>query len=78
MLTASEAASRLDVSISLIYQLCKDQILRHYRIGGRGKRGSIRIEEAEVERYLSDCLKQEKIPLTAPLKHISLGNETRR
>jgi excisionase family DNA binding protein len=51
MLTPKEAAKQLEVSVSLIYQLCNEGRLAHYRFGGRGRRGSVRIEEADLAAY---------------------------
>lgn len=45
-----EAAKRLEVSVTLIYELCHAGKLPHARIGlGRG---TIRIAESDVEAYL--------------------------
>jgi excisionase family DNA binding protein len=72
MLTPRQAADRLGVSLSLIYQLCKEQVLRHFRLGGRGKRGRIRIEEGELERYRTSCLRQEVLVPQVTLRHLKL------
>jgi excisionase family DNA binding protein len=76
MLTPRQAANRLGVSPSLVYQLCDERVLKHYRIGGKGKRGRIRIEEAEVERYRESCLRDaSQLVAVPPLKHLSLDRE---
>ena len=73
MLTPRQAANRLGVSQSLVYQLCNELVLQHYRIGGKGKRGRIRIEEEEVERYRQSCLRDASQAVhLPPLKHLSL------
>ena len=74
MISPREAATRLGVSISLVYQLCREMALKHYRIGGRGKRGRILIEESELDRYRAACERDSQLPSPLlPLKHISLG-----
>lgn len=72
MLTPSQAAKRLGVSLSLVYDLCRELVLKHYRFGGKGRRGRILIEEGEVERYRLACLRDPAPPLP-PLKHLTLG-----
>jgi excisionase family DNA binding protein len=76
MLTPRQAADRLGVSLSLVYQLCDELTLAHYRVGGKGKRGRIRIDEAEVERFRESCLREASPPIPT-LKHLSLDG-TRR
>ena len=71
MLSAKEVACKLGVSLSLVYQLCKDRQLKHFRLGAQGKRGSIRIEEAEVTRYLAERIQVELAP-SVQFKHLSL------
>ncbi len=73
MLTPRQAAEWLGVSQSLVYQLCKEMVLEHSRLGGRGKRGRIRIEEAEVERYRRSCLREAPPLVSVPsLKHLKI------
>ena len=55
MLSPQQASEQLGVSLSLIYQLCKRGHMKHFRFGVPGKRGHIRIEESEVERYRTAC-----------------------
>ena len=76
LLCPREVANRLGVSLSLVYQLCKDRKLRHYRLGGQSRRGSIKIEESEVQRYLGECMRIETVPDTAQFKHIDLSSNT--
>jgi excisionase family DNA binding protein len=52
MLTVRQVADRLRVSASLVYSWCEDHLLPHYRMGGKGKRGKILIEEAVLEAFL--------------------------
>jgi excisionase family DNA binding protein len=51
-LTPKQAAERAGVSLSLIYQLCEERRLTHYRIGGRGKRGKILIAPDDLDAFL--------------------------
>jgi len=74
MLTVKELASRLGISPSLVYALCDAGVIAHTRHGRPGKRGCIRIEETEAERYREQC-KGEGRHRPAPmiLKHLKLG-----
>lgn len=74
MLTVKQVAERLRISASLVYSWCEDQILPHYRMGGKGKRGKILIEEAALDAFLQSR-KVEGKPVDASslgLKHITL------
>jgi len=74
MLTVKQVAERLRISASLVYSWCEDQILPHYRMGGKGKRGKILIEEAALDAFLQSR-KVESKPVDASslgLKHITL------
>jgi excisionase family DNA binding protein len=48
-LSVREAARRVGVSASLVYQWCSDGTLPHYRLGGNGKRGKIVIDPTELD-----------------------------
>ena len=48
-------------------------LLKHYRFGGKGRRGCIRIEEADLDAFLAACLHEIKTPVP-PLKHIRLNH----
>ncbi len=52
MLTVKQVAARLRISASLVYSWCDDHLLPHYRMGGKGKRGKILIEEAALDAFL--------------------------
>lgn len=74
MLTVKQVAARLRISPSLIYSWCEDHILPHYRMGGKGKRGKILIEEAVLDTFLQSR-KVESGAGDSPvldLKHITL------
>jgi excisionase family DNA binding protein len=73
-LTPKKAAERVGVSVSLVYEWCQDKRVPHYRCGGRGRRGRILIEDADLDAFLT-TLRVEARPggvgLPA-LKHINL------
>lgn len=70
-LTAKQAADRARVSVSLIYQWCAERRLRHLRVGARGRRGKILIEEEDLEAFLLACEVAESDLLDdTDLKHI--------
>ncbi|MCA9073983.1 MAG: helix-turn-helix domain-containing protein [Planctomycetaceae bacterium] len=76
MLTVQDVAQRLRVSPQIVYALIAKGRLVAHRIGlGRG---TIRVEEAELRRYLDTC-KQQHAPQPASrsrkrirLRHIKL------
>jgi hypothetical protein len=55
MLTVKQAATRIGVSEALVYGWCSVGLLPHFRLGGRGKRGGIRIAEPDLETFLQGC-----------------------
>lgn len=74
MLTPKTAAERLGVSISLVYSLCSSGVLPHFRFGNKNRRGSVRIDEAELQAYVERCRRE--VSASAPLlslRHINLG-----
>ncbi len=71
-LTPKQAAAHAVVSLSLVYQWCQDGVLVHYRLGRQGKRGRIRIEEADLVAFLETCRKEADAPGPIRLKHIQL------
>ena len=75
MLTVKQVAERLRISASLVYSWCEDHLLPHYRMGGKGKRGKILIEEAALDAFLQSRRVEGK-PVDASslgLKHITLS-----
>jgi excisionase family DNA binding protein len=52
-LTIKQAAERTGMSTSLLYQLCAERRLPHFRLGREGKRGKILIEEADLDAFLA-------------------------
>ena len=73
-LSVAEAAEQLDVSPSLVYQWCAEKRLPHFRLGRRGRRGTIRIQVDELSEFMK-CLRVESAasdePALGKLKHIS-------
>lgn len=71
-LTPAEAARAAKVSVSLIYQLCAERRLPHYRVGGTGRRGKIVIDEAELIEFLRSCRvdSSDLAEDDGPLRHI--------
>jgi len=53
LLTVKEAAQRADVCVALVYGWCQSGVLAHLRLGGQGRRGCIRIEEADLQAFLA-------------------------
>ena len=76
MLTAKQAAERLGVSDSLIYEWCSTGQLVHFRFGRKGKRGKLLIDEKDLDAFLAACRQEVKpqIPEAPPLKHIRLSH----
>lgn len=54
MLTVKEAAQKLRVSKSLVYEWCKDRRLAHVRLGRNGKRGRILIRIDDLHRLMTE------------------------
>lgn len=73
MLSVKQAAAKAGVSDSLVYAWCQSGGLRHSRFGRPGKRGCIRIAEADLDGFLTGC-QQDGRPPAAPLvlKHVAL------
>lgn len=66
-MTVKQAAQRIGISVSLVYELCRLHIIKHTRHGRPGKRGTIRISLEAIEIYLSDC---QSVQSKEPLKYI--------
>lgn len=74
MLSVKQAAARAGVSDSLVYAWCQSGGLRHSRFGRPGKRGCIRIAEADLDAFLAGCRHDGRPPaVTLTLKHVTLG-----
>ena len=74
MLTVKQVSQRLRISASLVYSWCEDRILPHYRMGGKGKRGKILIEEVALDAFLLSRKVEGKAgdDSSLDLKHITL------
>jgi excisionase family DNA binding protein len=57
-MTVREAAEKLEVSQSLVYRLIEERRLSCVRIGQKGRRGAIRIREADLAEFLRQCQNQ--------------------
>lgn len=75
LLTVKEAAERLGCPPALVYLLCAERKLAHVRL--RTARGTIRVEEADLETFLAGC-KVEAHSLPEDLKHIRVSTGARR
>jgi excisionase family DNA binding protein len=71
-MTVREAAAKIGVSASLVYELCREGVLRLTRHGRPGKRGTIRISEEAVAEYVAGCQQQGRPHAALPLRHITL------
>lgn len=72
-LTPKQAADKVGVSQNLIYLLCREGRLPHYRIGADGRRGRILIDPADLDAFQAAC-KQDGGPAAAAapaLKHVT-------
>ncbi len=74
-MTVAEAAQKIGISASTLYQQVAARKISHYRVGGK-----IVFSEADVDAYLASCRVAAVAPqaTAAPrvdvkLKHISLG-----
>ncbi|MCI0458329.1 MAG: helix-turn-helix domain-containing protein [Gemmataceae bacterium] len=75
MLSVKEAAKRWGVSAALIYGWVESGELPHYRLGASGRRGTIRIAEADMEAFLAARKRGGSLPsppAPRPFKHVRL------
>ncbi len=70
LLTPKEAADRIGVSSSLVYQWCDERRLPHYRMGGKGRRGKILIAPKDLDAFLASCRVTEPPDEDGPLTHL--------
>ncbi len=73
-MTVQQVAKQLEISASLVYELCHAGVIACTRHGRPGKRGTIRIAEEAVQAYLASC-KGEARPRAGPalnLRHVKL------
>ena len=72
-LSVKQAAERVGVSESMIYQWCHERRLAHLRLGTGGRRGKILIEEADLDAFVNAQRVEAGEASTAPaLKHIKI------
>jgi len=72
LLTVREAAEIAAISLSLMYAILESRALPHIRLGRAGRRGTIRIAEDDLERYLQNCRREGRPAAVdeGPLKHL--------
>lgn len=59
------------VSKALVYLWISERRFPHYRVGGRGKRGKVLIEEDEFKSFLATCRVDEgELAEDGELRHI--------
>jgi excisionase family DNA binding protein len=73
LISVKAAAKKIGVSQALVYQLCAEGTLPHYRVGGKGKRGKIVIDPNELESYFQARRIEPTQATQLPLGHIVLG-----
>jgi excisionase family DNA binding protein len=73
LISVKAAAKKIGVSQALVYQLCAEGTLPHYRVGGKGKRGKIVIDPNELENYFQGRRVEPAPGTQPPLGHIILS-----
>jgi excisionase family DNA binding protein len=73
-LSVKEVAARLSISEALVYTWVESGQLAHFRLGGQGKRGAIRVDETDLERFLATRKKngRQGCPPPAPVPRVKL------
>jgi excisionase family DNA binding protein len=71
MITVEEAAARLHVSMSTVYELCRTGKLPCYRIGVHGK-GKVLIKPEDLDEFLQTSRVAPAAPQQMQLRHIQL------
>jgi excisionase family DNA binding protein len=54
-MTVKEAAAKMKISESLVYQLVTEGRLRCFRIGSQGRRGKVVISAEHIDAFLKTC-----------------------
>lgn len=57
-MSVKEAAKRIGISRSLCYQLVAERRIPHRRVGGKGRRGRIVIEEEDIRAFMESCRRE--------------------
>jgi len=52
MLTIKQVAERLGLSMTTVYGWISSGALPHFRLGGKGRRGCIRVAESDLAAFL--------------------------
>jgi excisionase family DNA binding protein len=52
-LSIKQAAARAGVSAALVYGWVGDGLVPYYRLGGKGRRGKILIDDADLDAFLA-------------------------
>lgn len=71
-LTIKRAAEVAQVSKALLYQLCHENRIPHYRVGGDGRRGRILIDENDLHAFMQSCRVEVQATPPTKLTHITL------
>ncbi len=71
MLTVKAAATKAGVSAGLVYQWCAERRLPHLRMGKRGRRGRILIEESDLAAFMESCRVAAEEPVKPPAPKVA-------
>jgi excisionase family DNA binding protein len=77
-LTVKQIASRLGVSDGRVYSWCNSGVLPHVRLGGKGRRGTIRVAEADLEAFLDSRRGEERPSRPMPAAPDGFGDYYRK
>jgi len=79
MLTVKECALRAGVSAALVYDWITSRCLPHFRLGAKGRRGAIRIAEADLAAFLESMkvgVQAVQTPTPRPARKLKLKHLT--
>jgi excisionase family DNA binding protein len=62
MISVKQAAVQTGLSPQLIYLWCEERRLPHYRLGGRGRRGRILINPADLDAFVETLKVTPRLP----------------
>lgn len=60
VLSVRQAAEQLGVAETTVYGLCRQNLLRHFRVGMG--RGTIRVREEDLDKFIEDAVVQSEEP----------------
>jgi hypothetical protein len=70
-LTVSQAAERAGVCPTIVYGWVAARLVPYYRIGSKGTRGKIFIEESDLTAYLESCrVEPAMVAASKPPRHL--------